>query len=133
MSSFYHTVLVEKDDFWLFLWGTAGGAFTTFFQVSIVCCPKENAKVIRLMGCAMMMMMMMMMVVVRDSLLISQWINAHACTVELEVSYSKDVVARRASLQQRRRSEESKLVLTLHQRSCKTFAGASGEAGTARE
>mmetsp|Transcript_5345 Transcript_5345/g.12568 ORF Transcript_5345/g.12568 Transcript_5345/m.12568 type:complete len:408 (+) Transcript_5345:25-1248(+) len=34
MSSFYHTVLVEKDDFWLFLWGTAGGAFTTFFQVA---------------------------------------------------------------------------------------------------
>ncbi|KAF5827552.1 hypothetical protein DUNSADRAFT_468 [Dunaliella salina] len=48
MSSFYHTVLVEKDDFWLFLWGTAGGAFTTFFQVEDslwhagVCSPRHQ-------------------------------------------------------------------------------------------
>jgi hypothetical protein len=36
MQSFYNSITVRKDSFWLMLWGTCGGAFSTFLQVRCV-------------------------------------------------------------------------------------------------
>ncbi|KAF5828278.1 hypothetical protein DUNSADRAFT_17861 [Dunaliella salina] len=34
MGSFYFDVLVRRDSFWMYLWGTAGGAYGSFFEVA---------------------------------------------------------------------------------------------------